>query len=142
MRALCVEVKKGSGQILISSLVPVDAMEMHRAFLEDTEIKWLGYSDGEDLPNTNDHYFDFELNDKAPRLEMPVTVSKTAITADDTDQAVIGGIPEEALLFLDGEIVVGFEGPTLEISSGMPATYRVRLECWPYRPYETEIVAS
>ncbi|OWZ90492.1 hypothetical protein B9J07_28310 [Sinorhizobium sp. LM21] len=69
------------------------------------------------------------------------TISKTAIAADDTDEAVITGLPDPVWVVIDGH---PFEvtGGTLSVSSPMPATYHIGIDHWPYMPFDTEVVVS
>lgn len=76
-----------------------------------------------------------------PRPSMNVTLSKTRIAADGVDTAVISGIPDGATVRLDeNEHVV--TGGNIELTSTMPATYRIAVESWPCLPFEIEIVAE
>ena len=64
--------------------------------------------------------------------------SKTTIAADGTDVAVLE-IPGSFTVTVDG---VGHEvEDTLEIASGMPATYRVEIDQFPYLAVDVEITA-
>lgn len=74
------------------------------------------------------------------RLPMPVTLSRTEITADGIDEAVLSAIPADAIVTVDGE-PVAHDG-VLEISSAMPAAYHVHVECWPHLPFAADITAS
>ncbi|MBD9511642.1 hypothetical protein IB265_33340 [Ensifer sp. ENS10] len=75
-------------------------------------------------------------------VDRPVfTISKTAIAADNVDEAVITGLPDPAWVVIDGH---PFEvaGGTLSISSHMPASYSLHIDHWPYMPFDAEVVAS
>ena len=74
------------------------------------------------------------------RLPMPITLSRTEIAADGINEAVLAGIPAGAIVTVDGE-PVAHDG-ALEISSAMPATYHVHVECWPHLPFAADILAS
>lgn len=71
---------------------------------------------------------------------------KLAISADDTDAAVLSlTVPFEAEI--DGQVFQideadGAGDYVLELSSPMPATYRVRVRLWPYQDYDAEVVAT
>lgn len=66
---------------------------------------------------------------------------QTAIVADDVDVASITDLPDPCTVAVDG-VEHEVTGGTLSISSPMPATYTVRIDCFPYLLFEEEIVAS
>lgn len=69
-------------------------------------------------------------------------IDKAVIAADDMDAATISNLPPVALVRIDGiEHIV--EGGELQITSGMPASYRVDVpEQFPWRQFSVEIVAA
>lgn len=68
-------------------------------------------------------------------------VSKTAIAADDLDEAVITGLPDPVTVLVDG-VAHEVTGGTIAITAAMPATYRIEIDHWPYMPFNEEVVAS
>jgi len=109
---------------------PIDENNMLVWFVDQLEL------------STDFDKFYYDGTEVLLRIVAPVQVSKATITADDVDEAVITGIPASATVELDGAPIDGLEGDTITITSPMPATYRVRVECWPFLPFEVEIVAQ
>lgn len=71
-----------------------------------------------------------------------ITISKTEIVADDVDAAVIENLPDICDIFIDG-VEYTVQGGRLEITSAMPATYKVFVpERFPRRELTVEIVAK
>lgn len=69
-------------------------------------------------------------------------VTKSEIVADDSDAAVIENLPDVCKVIIDGTEYT-IEGGRLEITSPMPATYRVFVpEQFPWRELAVEIVAK
>lgn len=90
----------------------------------------LGYSDDD---------FNYVLDEVI--LDRPAfTISKTEIVADDTDEAVITGLPDPVEVKIDGT-AYEITGGTLALSSPMPATYKVEIDHWPYLPFSVEVTA-
>lgn len=77
----------------------------------------------------------------ADRPVLPVAIDKTVIIADDADGATITGIPSGSRFTIDGEDMAAVTGE-VSITSPMPATYDVLIECWPYLPWRQTITAG
>lgn len=92
--------------------------------------------------NGRTHYVSGGVLTARPAL----TFNKLAIDADDVDAAVLSlTVPFEAEI--DGQVFQideadGAGDYVLELSSPMPATYRVRVRLWPYQDYDAEVVAT
>lgn len=83
----------------------------------------------EPLDNPTAHYVhDGEVK---PRPPMPATLDKTTITADDTDEATLTGLPDPCTVTID-ETTHKVTGGSLTITSPMPATYNITCRAWPY----------
>jgi hypothetical protein len=79
----------------------------------------------------------------APTLaERPeISFSKTEIAADGQDAATLT-LPEPFMVEVDGVRHAVDTAPyTVAIRSAMPAAYRVRVDHWPYKAIDVEIVA-
>ena len=75
------------------------------------------------------------------RLEMPVTVDKTSIVADEKDKATISGIPKGTSIIIEGTDQGICDDGYAEIKADYKGTYKVKLVCWPYLDKEIEINA-
>lgn len=123
---------KDTGRIIRHGFCPANAIERqvmssNEAVLEGGEVTAIddGYVvDGEIVPRPT------------------ITVSKMQIAADDVDAAIIENLPDNCRVVIDdAEYTV--QGGRLEITSPMPATYRVVVpEHFPWRELTVEIVAK
>lgn len=104
--------------------------EMGRRFIE------LPAHPGYDALNLG-HVIDGELR---ARPHMGVSIDKTEIAADGIDKATVSEIPLGATVFVD-DVPSDHIGHTLELTSDMPATYRIKIEHWPALPFEIEVTA-
>lgn len=78
--------------------------------------------------------------DVAARPEMQLSYTAT-IVADMIDEAVIGGIPEGAMVFWpDGFVSIETDGQ-VELSTDTPGQYRFLIQKFPYRDKEIIIEA-
>jgi hypothetical protein len=59
------------------------------------------------------------------KLEPPVTLDHTEIAADDQDAAVLSGIPEDALIRIDGREVP--HDVTLELIATLPSEHEIEV---------------
>lgn len=85
----------------------------------------IGYADGRWDART--HYI---LNGQpTERPASPVTLSDLTLL----------GVPDGSTLWINGESYDA-EGD-VELEFPLPGTYRLRVECWPYKDWEGEVVA-
>lgn len=140
MNSIYAEVHPETGQLVVISAVPPDIMGPPRPIVPGNHVLLIG--EGVDVPLSAGKFYDFEQEAVVERPSMPIEISKTIIAADAADQAIVSGIPDGASIYLDGEEMSGFASSSLELSSSMPATYRLLVECWPYLPFEAEIAAQ
>ena len=78
--------------------------------------------------DTRTHYI---LNGQpTERPTSPVTLSGLTLQ----------GVPAGSTLTINGESYEGVEGE-VELEFPLPGTYRLRVECWPYRDWEGEVIA-
>jgi len=95
------------------------------------------------LESFGDHY----VTDGAlrPRPPMPATIDRTAIAADGNEVAQISGLPLGALVTVSGpggEQQITVDDGELSLSADVAATYRLAVECWPFRPCHFEVLTS
>ncbi|WP_156911722.1 hypothetical protein [Kaistia adipata] len=119
-------------------LILGDASEDQRASLSTAGIPFVVLPERPAFDLTSHGYV--EAGTLRERLPMPVMLDRGEIAADAVDEAVLSGIPASAIVTVDGE-PVAHDG-ALEISSAMPATYHVHVECWPHLPFAADITAS
>lgn len=127
-----------TGRVYMHGMCQPSVAHRHAPLVEGRELVWFM-----DAPSFDRDLELYHVKNGYP-LPRPVQllqVSKTEIIADDTDAAMISGIPEGATVLLDGAALYDFEGGSLAVTSPMPATYQVRVECWPLLPFEVEIIA-
>jgi hypothetical protein len=76
-----------------------------------------------------------------PRLPLGATWSKTTVTADGVDEAVLQPLPDPCTVYIDGvaEVVVG---GALELSLEAPGVYRVSIDEVQHLPQEWEIIGE
>lgn len=74
------------------------------------------------------------------RPEMALSVTKTDISADGTDSAIITGLPSPASVTLNSETYDVLDG-VIEITVEAPGVYAVKCTAWPYRDKEITVNA-
>lgn len=85
----------------------------------------IGYADG--AWDAGTHYI---LNSQpTERPASPVTLSDLTLQ----------GVPAESTLMINGERYEGVEGD-VELEFPLSGTYRLRVECFPYKDWEGEVV--
>lgn len=72
---------------------------------------------------------------------LPIEVSKTTVTADGVDEAVVSGVPEGLSVLIDGTSYTS-DGAPLELSFSVPGTYLISVNQWPWMPWKQEITAE
>jgi len=77
----------------------------------------------------------------ADRPSMNLSVDKTTITANGTDEATISNIPSGATATCEGESLTIDDGE-LVFTADMAGTYTITFECWPYLDEEVTINAT
>ena len=90
------------------------------------------YSDSVEI--ADDHPIDAARDyilDGEPTERPTSPVTRTDLTLHD--------VPEGSTLFINGESYPA-EGE-VELEFPLPGTYRLRVECWPYRDWEGEVTA-
>ena len=115
-----------TGRIIGQGMTQRVAWDYHRTTIPSVE--------GTGAPDT--HYV---LDGVITARPVLAGFDKTTIVADGEDEASIT-LPEPMNVEIDE--VTHEVTDTLAISSDMPATYRVRIEHFPWQTYETEIVAT
>lgn len=77
------------------------------------------------------------------RPTMDISLSKTEISADGVDAAILNG-PSGALLMINGPIAVEFtlDGTPTDITTDIPGTYDLTISLFPYLEWEAQIVAT
>ena len=68
----------------------------------------------------------------------PIAINRTEIPADKRSKVKITGLPDPCTVFIDGE-PVSVEGGLLEVTAGMPATYSIVFDSFPFMPWSCEI---
>jgi len=79
--------------------------------------------------------------DLAVRPEALITINRAEIPADKRSKVKIAGLPDPCVVFIDGDPVT-VEGGLLELTAGMPATYSIVFDQFPYLPWSAEITAT
>ena len=74
------------------------------------------------------------------RRRPAMAFDRLEIAADDQDAAVLD-IGRPFVAVIDGT-AYGVEGGRLELTSAMPATYKVSVTLWPFIDYEAEVAAA
>jgi len=75
------------------------------------------------------------------RPSMSLSVDKTTITANGTDEATISNIPSETTATCEGESLTIDDGE-LVFTTDTAGTYTITFECWPYLDEEVTINAT
>lgn len=125
--------------------------------LSDGRILWtttcqeenVAYQEHPDIPsgrvecseavNGQDHYVDTSGEVPAIVDRPTLAFDKTEIVADGVDVAKLV-LPDPCNVEIDG-VVHTIEGGLLELTATVPARYRVRVDQFPYRQLDVEIVA-
>jgi hypothetical protein len=79
-----------------------------------------------------------QVTDKAA---MGALIDKIAVTADGADFCTISNLPDPCEVFINGARNA-ITGGSAEITVDTPGIYAVRVEAFPYLPYEVEVTAS
>jgi len=129
----------GDGRVHVAGTCQPWVSRLHAPINEGNALVWLldDPKVGQELDAVH-----FDGTAVQRRVTLPIGVSKAMIAADDIDEAVITGIPEGATVTVDGVALDGFIGGDLVLTSATPASYAVRVEQWPFLPFEVEIVAQ
>jgi hypothetical protein len=85
------------------------------------------------------HYV--ENGSLVPRATLNATWSKTTITANGTDTAVLSGLPDPCTVMIDGE-AHEITGGSLEFAASSPGVYRISIDEVQYLPEQWEITAT
>lgn len=127
-----------AGRVYMHGMCQPNVAHRYAPLVAGRELLWLM-----DAPSFDRDLEFYHVEDGFPvsRPVLLLQVSKTEIAADDTDAAVISGIPPGATLLLDGVALDEFAGGSVTLTSSLPAVYQIRVECWPYLPSEVEVVA-
>jgi hypothetical protein len=75
------------------------------------------------------------------RRPLPATLSKDTIRADDSDAAVISGLPVPCTVTIDGTPYEVTDGE-MRITSPMPAVYEITIEHWPHLPWTATLTTE
>jgi len=75
------------------------------------------------------------------RPSMSLSIGKTTITANGTDEATISNIPSGATATCEGESLTIDDGE-LVFTADTAGTYTITFECWPYLDEEVTINAT
>ena len=73
--------------------------------------------------------------------QMP-SVNSTTIIADNEDQFVLTGLPENAEVFVNNEPAGVVSGGVFSMVSDSPGTYQIRSTVWPYEDYHILVEAE
>ncbi len=83
------------------------------------------------LNGRHDYLETYILNGKpTERPSSPVTLSDLTLQS----------VPAGSALMINGERYENVEGD-VELEFPLPGTYRLRVECWPYKDWEGEVIA-
>ncbi|HWO99209.1 MAG TPA: hypothetical protein VNL74_01075 [Methylococcus sp.] len=111
-----------TGQILQTVVAPPSSMDAYR----------LSYGVLDGTYNGDTHYVD--LSDP----ENPVVVARPA-SSIALSGTVLQNVPVAGQLHIDAEVYDLLAGDT-QLDLPYPGTYKLRVECWPYLPWEGEVV--
>jgi hypothetical protein len=76
-----------------------------------------------------------------PRPVADIQINRTEIPANSRSKIKITGLPDPCVVEIDGEPVT-VAGGLLELTAGMPATYWVVFDQFPFMPWSAEITAT
>jgi hypothetical protein len=76
-----------------------------------------------------------------PRSTLNATWSKTTITANGVDTAVLSGLPDPCTVMIDGE-AHEVTGGSLEFAASSPGVYRISIDEVQYLPETWEVIAN
>lgn len=120
-----------TGRILDVVVIPDDAYDYNSTLLYD------GIVDGET------HYI--VDGEPIPRPAQATAIDKTEVMADGADVVTITGIPSGATLSVSGPVTVSpqqVDDGAAELAFDVPGDYTVRVECFPWLPWESAIHAG
>jgi len=123
---------KTTGEILKIATCSKGAMEYELTQNTNTEVILGHYSDA---------LYYIVSGAVEPRPSMDLSVDKTTITADGTDEATITNIPSGATATCEGESLTIDDGE-LVFTADTVGTYTITFECWPYLDEEVTINAT
>lgn len=120
-----------TGRILDVVVIPADAYDYNSTLLYE------GVVDGET------HY----IVDGEPtqRPAQATTIDKTEVLADGTDVVTITEIPSGSTLSITGPVTVSpqqIDDGSAELVFDVPGDYTVRVECFPWLPWEAAVHAG
>lgn len=120
-----------TGEILDIIVIPDSAYDYHSTLLFDGEV------DGDT------HY----IVDGEPmaRPAQPTVADKASVLANGEDAVTISSVPSGAMLSVSGPVTVSpqpIADGTAELVFDVPGDYVVRVECFPYLPWQATIEAN
>jgi len=123
-----------TGQILSAGDVP------------EKQYKYQTYDGVKTLHSTEfyldtTHYVDLVDSPQITlKPEMVITLDKSVIYSDDVDTAVIGGLPDDCQVTIEGDTYTVTDN-TFELTVPLPGIYNITIEKFPFLLKEVQIEA-
>jgi hypothetical protein len=107
------------------------------------ELESVQCQDGEAYIEGHYHWDEYYMRNGTPTLrpELPATIDRTNLTADGIDTATITNLPNPSTVTVNRQSVTVEDG-TLELTFDLPGSYVVKVESFPYLPWEVAIHAT
>lgn len=98
------------------------------------------YFDGPEMAEINlgDHYVEGDYRGEEYYILNGQPTERPASPVSLSDLTLFG-VPSGSALMINGERYENVEGD-VELEFPLPGTYRLRVECWPYKDWEGEVV--
>lgn len=111
--------------------------------LNEMGLKWIAIDNEGYLPPDKIRIVNNEI---VKRPEMPIQISKTTIKAGGKESAIFRNVPVNAKVIISvaglGVIEqVQVPSTSFDLPIPVPCTYNVKIELWPWIPYEVNIEA-
>lgn len=110
--------------------------------LEYIDLELNSYIEVETLPykdKLRNSYVNLNTLEVSPKPELEIEVNKLEILSDGIDESIISNIPNEiSSIFIDDE-EYNIDSDEVKFSSESPGIYKIKIDQFPYKPWETEI---